>query len=73
MAYLTHNTDQIYNDGYLPLRYRYPQSEIDNNNAQVSEAIKRLDKGDDRNSRMWLLQGSDPLFNPAPFPIRYKN
>lgn len=35
-AYLTHNTDQIYNDGYLPLRYRYPQSEIDNNNAQVS-------------------------------------
>ena len=72
-AYLTHNTDQIYNDGYLPLRYRYPQSEIDNNNAQVSEAIKRLDKGDDRNSRMWLLQGSDPLFNPAPFPFRYKN
>ena len=53
--------------------YRYPQSEIDNNNAQVSEAIKRLDKGDDRNSRMWLLQGSDPLFNPAPFPFRYKN
>ena len=44
-AYLTHNTDQIYNDGYLPLR----------------------------NSRMWLLQGSDPLFNPAPFPFRYKN
>ena len=33
----------------------------------------RLDKGDDRNSRMWLLQGSDPLFNPAPFPFRYKN
>lgn len=72
-AYLTRNTDQIYNDGYLPLRYRYPQSEIDNNNARVTEAIKRLDKGDDRNARMWLLDGSDPLFNPDPFPFRYKN
>lgn len=64
-AYLTHNTDQIYNDGYLPLRYRYPQSEIDNNNAQVSEAIKRLDKGDDRNSRSGCcrvpIRSSTPL------------
>ena len=71
--YLTRNIDNLYNDGYLPLRYQYPQSEIDNNNKNVVEAISRLDKGDDRNSRMWLLIGSDPLFNPDPFPFRYEN
>lgn len=68
--YLTRNIDNVYNDGNLPLRYMYPQSEIDNNNANVVEAINRLNRGDDRNSRMWLLQGNDPLFNPDPFPYR---
>lgn len=68
--YLTRNIDNVYNDGNLPLRYMYPQSEIDNNNEKVVEAINRLNRGDDRNSKMWLLQGNDPLFNPDPFPYR---
>ena len=68
--FLKRNIDNLYNDGYLPLRYLYPQTEIDNNNSNVVEAIKRLDKGDDRNSRMWLISGTDPLFNPDPFPFR---
>ena len=71
--FLERNIDNLYNDGYLPLRYCYPQAEIDNNNSNVTEAIKRLDKGDDRNSRMWLISGTDPLFNPDPFPFRNKN
>ncbi len=71
--FLTENTDNLYNNGYLPLRYQYPQSEIDNNNENVVQAIEMLDKGDDRNSRMWLINGEDRLFNPDPFPFRYLN
>ena len=71
--FLERNIDNLYNDGYLPLRYCYPQAEIDNNNSNVNEAIKRLDEGDDRNSRMWLISGTDTLFNPDPFPFRNKN
>lgn len=68
--FLTRNIDNLYNDGYLPLRYLYPQTEIDNNNDNVVAAIKRMEGGDDRNSRMWLISGTDPLFNPDPFPFR---
>lgn len=68
--YLTRNIDNLYNEGNFPLRYMYPQAEIDNNNENVVAAIKKLDRGDDRNSKMWLLKGNDPLFNPDPFPYR---
>jgi hypothetical protein len=43
--------------GYqFPLRFRYPQTEMNNNAANYQEAIARLDKGDTEFSKMWLVQ-----------------
>ena len=40
----------------FPLRYRYPESEFQNNPANYQSAIGKLDKGDTEFSRMWLLK-----------------
>lgn len=68
--YLNRHIDNLYNDGNLPLRYLYPLFDVENNNANAVEAINKLDRGDDRNSKMWMIKGTDPLFNPDPFPFR---
>lgn len=40
----------------FPLRYRYPETELNNNAQNYQEAIGRLDKGDTEFSKMWLIQ-----------------
>lgn len=43
--------------GYqFPLRFRYPQTELNNNALNYQEAVARLDKGDTEFSKMWLIQ-----------------
>ncbi|MFZ2900146.1 MAG: SusD/RagB family nutrient-binding outer membrane lipoprotein [Saprospiraceae bacterium] len=49
--------DGTQNNGLVPLRWMYPQSELDYNQAKVSEAINRQFGGNDHvNQVMWLLQ-----------------
>lgn len=49
--------DGTQNNGQVPKRWMYPQSELDYNQAQVSEAITRQFGGNDNvNQEMWLLQ-----------------
>ncbi len=43
------------NESSIPLRWRYPQKEVDYNTENVEEAIKRQYGDDDINGRMWLL------------------
>jgi hypothetical protein len=46
-----------YNDGMVPKRWMYPQSEYDYNLANLEEALQRQYSGvDDVNNVMWLLQ-----------------
>jgi len=45
----------------FPLRWRYPTYEVDNNTANVEEAVSRLDKGDVQDAKMWLLQNVNPV------------
>jgi len=40
----------------FPLRFRYPETEMNNNAQNYQDAIGRLDKGDTELSKMWLLQ-----------------
>ena len=40
----------------FPLRYRYPETELNNNAQNYQDAVGRLDKGDTELSKMWLLQ-----------------
>jgi hypothetical protein len=40
----------------FPLRYRYPETELNNNAQNYQQAITRLDKGDTEFSKMWLIQ-----------------
>jgi hypothetical protein len=40
----------------FPLRFRYPDTELNNNSANYNTAISRLDKGDNEYSKMWLVQ-----------------
>lgn len=40
----------------FPLRYRYPETELNNNAQNYQQAISRLDKGDTEFSKMWLIQ-----------------
>jgi hypothetical protein len=40
----------------FPLRFRYPETEMSNNNINYSAAVAKLDKGDTEYSKMWLLQ-----------------
>jgi hypothetical protein len=69
LEYLTNETNSIYNSGCLPMRWMYPQVEIDDNNEHVVDGINGLVPAkDDPNSRMWLLQGNDAYANPNPFP-----
>jgi len=43
--------------GYqFPLRFRYPQTEMNNNAQNYQAAVAKLDKGDTEYSKMWLLQ-----------------
>jgi hypothetical protein len=43
--------------GYqFPLRFRYPQTELNNNAQNYQEAVARLDKGDTEFSKIWLVQ-----------------
>ncbi len=49
--------DGTQNNGLVPLRWMYPQSELDYNQAKVSEAINRQFGGNDNvNQVMWVLQ-----------------
>ncbi|MBV8325204.1 SusD/RagB family nutrient-binding outer membrane lipoprotein [Chryseobacterium sp.] len=53
------NTDGpgILNNGKIPKRWRYPASEIANNNANLNNAIvKQYPGGDDINEAMWLIK-----------------
>ncbi|WP_291104859.1 MULTISPECIES: SusD/RagB family nutrient-binding outer membrane lipoprotein [unclassified Flavobacterium] len=44
------------NGGLIPLRWKYPQSEFQNNSANVNEALSRQYQGtDDINKKMWIL------------------
>lgn len=46
-----------YNDGKVPKRWLYPQSEYDYNPGNLSTALqKQFDGNDDVNATMWLLQ-----------------
>lgn len=46
-----------YNNGQVPKRWKYPQSEYDYNTANLDEAIQRQFAGNDNvNGQMWLLQ-----------------
>jgi hypothetical protein len=46
-----------YNNGKVPKRWLYPQSEFDYNNANVTSAVTRQYGGnDDTNGVMWVLQ-----------------
>ncbi len=40
----------------FPLRFRYPQTEMNDNAQQYQAAIAKLDLGDTEFSKMWLLQ-----------------
>jgi hypothetical protein len=40
----------------FPLRFRYPETEMSNNNINYTAAVAKLDKGDTEYSKMWLLQ-----------------
>jgi len=40
----------------FPLRYRYPETEMSNNNINYKAAVAKLDKGDTESSKMWLMQ-----------------
>ena len=40
----------------FPLRFRYPETELNNNVENYQIAISRLDKGDTEFSKMWLIQ-----------------
>ncbi|MCE1198579.1 MAG: SusD/RagB family nutrient-binding outer membrane lipoprotein [Marinilabiliales bacterium] len=40
----------------FPLRFRYPESEMNNNSANYNAAIAKLDQGDTEYSKMWLLK-----------------
>jgi len=66
--YVTPDISTLYNNGRLPLRYMYPLGEITDNKQNVLAAISRLSGGDNVFSKMWLLQGTDALRNPYPFP-----
>jgi hypothetical protein len=47
----------VQNGGKLPLRFMYPQSEINTNNSNLSSAISRqYPSGDNINGTMWILQ-----------------
>jgi hypothetical protein len=44
------------NGGAIPLRWKYPQSEFQNNSTNVKEALTRQYQGtDDINKKMWIL------------------
>lgn len=66
--YVTPNLQTIANDGVLPKRFMYPDSELNFNSDNVNKAIQGLSEGDDINSTMWLLDGDDALKNSDPFP-----
>jgi len=40
----------------FPLRFRYPETEFNNNAENYQNAIGKLDQGDTEFSTMWLLQ-----------------
>jgi len=40
----------------FPLRFRYPETELNNNAENYQEAVGRLDQGDTEFSKMWLIQ-----------------
>lgn len=53
----------IEQNGYLssglykfPLRFRYPETELNNNAENYQTAVDRLDEGDTEFSKMWLIQ-----------------
>lgn len=47
----------ILNDGMIPKRWMYPESEITNNGENLQEAISRqFPNGDNINGEMWLLK-----------------
>lgn len=49
--------DGILNNGQVPQRWMYPESELNLNGANVVEAVQRQYGGnDDINAKMWLLQ-----------------
>lgn len=50
------NGDLPLGDYSFPLRFRYPQTEMNNNSDKYQEAVGRLDQGDTELSKMWLLQ-----------------
>ena len=68
--YVPTDISTLYNEGKLPLRYLYPLGEINDNKDHILAAIDRLSGGDNIFSKMWLLEGNDPLRNPAPFPYQ---
>ncbi len=43
----------------FPLRWRYPTIEMDNNTANVEDAISRLEGGDVQTGVIWILKGTD--------------
>jgi hypothetical protein len=56
LPYIEENGDMPLGDYKLPLRFRYPETELNNNAEKYKEAIDRLDQGDTQHSKMWLLQ-----------------
>ena len=40
----------------FPLRFRYPETELNNNAENYQTAVERLDQGDTEFSKMWLIQ-----------------
>lgn len=47
----------VLNNGKIPVRWMYPESELQVNRLQVTEAIQRqFPQGDNINALMWLLQ-----------------
>jgi hypothetical protein len=50
------NGDLSMGDYPYPIRFRYPQTEMNNNSKNYQEAIGKLDQGDTELSKMWLLQ-----------------
>ncbi len=46
----------------FPLRWRYPTYEVDNNTANVEEAVSRLNPPQDiQNAKMWILNNVTPV------------
>jgi hypothetical protein len=43
-------------EGVIPVRWRYPQKELDYNTPNVEEAIKRQYGEDNVNAKMWLIK-----------------